>query len=161
MDQYNQQAIDFLKSTSTSLAIKLAEKQTSPNWASATHGLKYECTLSNDKSSYTFDFWGSIHDAEPVRMLEEWSTTQETSLLFKLKDLLEKRSIKSTARISSAGFLIKESQLLKDIHASILPSSYDVDSRKAEKIYNVCIEQDRQLRRMFTHEQLEQLQDIN
>jgi len=184
MNEYDQQADEFLKSTNTSLSIKLAEKQSPPNWVSDAHGLKYECTLSNGKGSYTFDFWSSIHDAEPVRMLEEWNTTQETSLLFKLKDLLEKRKIKSTSRIISSGWIVNPKKILQDINASILPSSYSVlacmdvlyedtfkdfcsslgydeDSKKAEKIYNACIEQDRQLRRIFTHEQLGQLQEIN
>lgn len=38
---------------------------------------------------------------------------------------------------------------------------YDPDSRTAEKIFNNCIEQDRKLRKLFTHEQLEKLVEIN
>lgn len=38
---------------------------------------------------------------------------------------------------------------------------YDADSRTAEDTYKRCIEQDRQLHKLFTHEELEQLSEIN
>jgi hypothetical protein len=38
---------------------------------------------------------------------------------------------------------------------------YDTDSIQAEKIYKACLEQDHNLRRLFTHEDLEQLAEIN
>lgn len=37
---------------------------------------------------------------------------------------------------------------------------YDIDSRTAEKTYKAVIEQDRQLRRLYDREELEQLEAI-
>jgi hypothetical protein len=38
---------------------------------------------------------------------------------------------------------------------------YDEDSRMSEKTYNLCVEQDRHMRRIFTHEELEALNEIS
>lgn len=67
MNEYKQQAKDFLSKFELSLNVREAVPQKAPIWhkGSSDYGINYYCILSNkDGKRYSFDFWGSIKDKE-------------------------------------------------------------------------------------------------
>lgn len=180
---YNKQALDFLESTNTTLEVKEATPQKATSWGKddkdAHKHINYTVTLKNDKHSYTFDYWGSIHDYEIIEAVRNY---QKVSMLqtgedYKREDILRENQLFAKVRTmkkEERENYIKENLQPKayDILACLSPMyedtfedfcasfGYDTDSRTAGDTYKRCIEQDRQLHKLFTHEQLEQLTEI-
>jgi hypothetical protein len=74
VSEYDKQAADFLAKNGIKIRITLSDSKT-PAWSEdGKHGHHYRVTLSKSyktKGIYparlTFDFWGSIHDADSIR----------------------------------------------------------------------------------------------
>jgi hypothetical protein len=175
---YQKQAEDFLKETGTTLSIERAVPQKVPTWGEgkdAEKHIHYVVTLENKKHKYTFDFWGSIRDWEIVQ-LAQYRNSAYSSQGYKLRDFLKEN-----------GLLANQYKTTKDIeemlHDFVKPKAYDIiacinpmyeadfedwcasfgydtDSIKSEKTYKACLEEDRNIRRLFTHEELEKLSEI-
>lgn len=176
---YNKQAEEFLGKTKTTLTITKAEQQKSPLWAKEgeRHGINYTCTLENKNHKYTFDFWDSIGNRELIEAIQSYKVGSffQDSEHFRAVDLLQKNGIKAhTLRTKEA----KEAEMARlkpspyDILTCLSPlyedtleefcdaMGYDQDSKTAEKVYRACIEQDRNLRKLFSHAEMELLAEI-
>lgn len=182
MDNYNEKAIQFLTDTGTTFSIEKAVPQKKPNWAkdNEKHGINYSVTLKNKNGNYTFDFWNSIAKLELLEHAlycnEKGSTNNQRGDI--LKKLLQEN------KITTNPIIMNGKRLIETVETLITPTPYDVlvcldvmyndtfedfcfnygyddDSITAQNIYNACLKQDRMLRKLFTKEQLEQLQDIN
>lgn len=133
MKNYNKQADQFLADTGTTLTIIEAVPQKTPLWAKKgeKHGTHYSVTLENKNHRYTFDFWDSIANKE--------------------------KNIKPEAY----EILACLSPLYEDSFEEFCDSfGYDIDSITAEKTYKACVDQDRNLRKLFTHAEIEKLTEI-
>lgn len=184
MTDYNKQATDFLASTNTTLKVVESIPQKATSWSKddkdAHKHINYTITLKNKNHSYTFDFWGSIHDYEIVEAIRNCHplSFQQTQEDYKIEDILKREKLWPRTRIlkkEEIEILIKKEYLPNayDILACLFPVyedtfedfcnsfGYDADSRTAEDTYKRCIEQDRQLCKLFSHEELEQLAEIN
>ncbi len=67
MNEYDQQATDFLAAFNVTLTIAHADAldQTAPPWADGIpHGIRYRITLERERRMYETSFWGSVHDRE-------------------------------------------------------------------------------------------------
>lgn len=157
---YNKQAIDFLQDTETTLEVVETVPQIPAPWDS-THNdrhISYSVTLKNKNHSYTFNYWGSENDYNITKLEKEKSqlfssyTTNE-QIKKKLHEI-----VMPTAYDILACLLPMYEDTLEDFCNAF---GYDTDSRIAEEAYRRCIEQDRNLRKLFTHEQLDQLAEIN
>lgn len=190
MTDYKKQANDFLHATGTKISIDEASIQSSPDWATnGNHGIKYEVTLSNNKGTYTFNFWDSIHNSEAIKSLEllkefksfsinshDFTNTHYKALdrLHQEFEELHRNKVNSIAKIrrNYEEYAKKLNPTAYDILACLSlvyednfedwasSFGYDTDSITAHKTYMACIEEDRQLRRLFTSEQLEKLEEI-
>lgn len=185
MNEYDTLARNFLDSTHTTLEVKLSSNQSAPNWADDTddkHGYKYDVTLKNECGSYTFAFWDSIAQAEKVDALAIIKNSgygdRNSAAYFRAQDVLLKNDFRrgEISPLSITRHYNKLLDRLKPSAYSILACldlvydtnyedwadnyGYDHDSRKGYKIYKACLEQDRNLRVLFTHEQLETLSEI-
>lgn len=173
---YNKQATDFLQSTGTTLEVVETVPQIPAQWDS-THNdkhISYSVTLKNKAHSYTFNFWGSEHDYNLVEKARE----------AKERGIYSSHYAECERELKKKYNQLQLKQLVIDMHKHVIPSEYDIlaclspmyedtfedfcnaygydiDSRRAEETYKRCIEQDRQLHKLFTHEQLEQLAEIN
>lgn len=180
MNNYNEKAIQFLTDTATTFSIEKAVPQKKPNWSKdrEKHGINYSVTLKNKNGSYTFDFWDSIANAEKIgayelllkcfsmhnpeaiqaeRILEKYKLDTPTVLnKDRIRDLITELTPKEYDVLACLDVVYDD--CFEDFCASM---GYDNDSITAQNIYNACLKQDSMLRRMFTHEQIEQLQDIN
>lgn len=122
---YDQQAIEFLNTHGLTCDIKLAPKQTPPNWCNPgeQHGTRYRVALSHpDRATLRFDFWGSIADA----------AKGEDPTAY---DVL--------ACISSD---VHCPETFEDFCGEY---GYDEDSRKAEQTFHRCYKFGQQLRAFF------------
>lgn len=147
--KYGEQGRVFLEKTCTTIDVIEAVPQGEPLWISETGGhytergakpIHYSITLKNARHSYTFDFWGSINDAEMVELAEKTREAVKPSaysILACLKD--------------SAG------DSFEDFCANY---GYDTDSRTAERTRHAVLEQERNVRKLFTHDEIEALAEI-
>lgn len=180
--EYREQGAMFLSETNTTLEVIEAVPQTSPLWGKEgeKHGIKYSVTLKNARGSYTFDFWGSIHDANMLALAEKVKGYGKTSSpeFFKIADFYKEK----TGRILPAVWM-SLNKLTEKTRTLITPDAYDMlnclqpmsadtfedfcseygydeDSRSAEKTFNAILSQDRAMRKLFTSEELEALNEI-
>lgn len=182
MDDYEKQAQDFLTATNSTLEIKLSEFQNAPLWAKEgeKHGYKYAVTLSNARGSYTFPFWDSIANAEKMDALKLIKDARygdhRSPEYYRAHDLLKKELGKRVPMFMKQEQFDEYAKKLAPTAYSVLACldqlysdsfedfcaeyGYDTDSRTAERTYNEMLEQDRQLRRLFTLDELEQLAEI-
>ena len=183
MKNYIEQAVQFLADTATGLEIEKAVPQKKPIWAKEgeKHGINYSVTLSNKNGKYSFDFWGSINDAEMLEMAKK-STIGPPEREKVLKFIRNKAD--NIIPIHPVPKEIFMKRISDTVDLLIKPTSYDIlacldvlysdsfddfcaefgysnDSIKAEKTYKACLKQDRMLRKLFTPDQLEKLQAIN
>jgi len=139
-----------------------------------------EVTLKNKNGHFTFDFWNSIAKAELLEYAlyckEKGNTNNQKGDI--LKKLLQEN------KITTSPLIMNGKRLIETVETLIIPTPYDVlacldvmyndtfedfcfnygyddDSITAKRIYDASMLQDRMLRKLFTQEQLEQLQDIN
>lgn len=181
MDEYQKQAAKFLEVTNSTIKIELADPQIEAPWEDdAKHKrYQYEVTLTSPRGSYTFSFWDSIHNAEKMdalKLLASYTLGNITAEMYRAKDLLKNEFNKTITPMRARREFDTLSRELYPGAYSVLACldlvysnnfedfcaeyGYDTDSRTAEKVYKECIEQDRQLRRLYTHEELELLQEI-
>lgn len=188
-NNYKGQAAHFCDITRTILEIVECVPQKPPQWWNSSqdrdikHGIKYSITLKNPRGAYTFDYWGSIADAEKLELARDVVQRQnfDSPRFFALSDFLEKQTGKKLEKLAMFG--VNKSKIIARVKEAIKPSAYDIltclhpmsedtfedwcvlfgydtDSRTAEKTYNACVEQDRMLRQLFTHAELEAMQEI-
>lgn len=136
---YQKQAEQFLADTKTELEILKAIPQKKPLWhkEGEKHGINYSITLKNNKHSYTFDFWGSIADAEKIY------NGNYTNTKPKAYEIL--------------ACIYPYYGTFKDFCDDF---GYSDDSILAEKTYYVVLEQTKELNKLFTEQELEKLQEI-
>jgi hypothetical protein len=189
MTDYNKQANNFLKQTKTTLKIKKHPNQSPPPWykPGEKYGYKYKVTLENKKYSYTFPFWDSIANREK----EENGKALINGETITIKPFYGRPyELKNTMHTCCRGDITKEQareEIKELIEYAKNPTSptaytilaclescspgtfeefcdsfgYDNDSITANNIYKAVVNQFFELERLFTPEELEQLQEIN
>lgn len=173
--KYDEQGMVFLKETGSTLEVIETVPQKAPQWAKdeEKHGIQYACKISNARGSYSFDFWGSIADAEKI---EDAMHETDSHRFFRASKYLEEKTGKKLMRFSqkrnetAMREAVKPSAyaVLTALHDSAGESfadfcasyGYDEDSRTAERVYHAVMEQERNMRRLYTHDELEALQEI-
>lgn len=165
MNEYEEQANNFLASTNTELKIELSPNQSCPNWGECkqykfdgviiphNHGKKYIFTLSRPgRRSYTSSFWSSINDT--YKLAVKWSRTYNTSLID--KDAKAPSAYDILACLSSDLYThdLTFQQWADDL-------GYNADSIKDKAIYEACCNQSRVLNNLFTESELEELAEIS
>lgn len=183
---YENQAKDFLKETKTTLQVVEAVPQKSPIWSKEKHGINYSVTLKNSKHSYTFDFWGSVADAEKVALaIKAKEKGIYSPEYYAIKDWCRAESQPTVPNMLAnrghdvvAGLWLNN--VIETVKILITPTAYDifaclnplyednfddfcnaygykVDSITALKNYEVVKEQDYHLMKLFTREEMDKL----
>lgn len=181
---YIKQAQDFLDETNTTLTLEFKEYNTYFPKDKEKRNI-WNVTLENKCHRYTFTFWDSIHNTKSIKDIPEWRTKKFLSHIERIWDnILDVDSYADKASFMWYGYSINPSLvkylLLKHRQT---PTSYDIlagltqvhennfedrcssywyntDSISAKKIYDACIEQDINLRKLFDRSQLEKLSEI-
>ena len=129
--EYQKQATDFLKKHNVKFKAEFIGK-TKPLWNKFEHVNTYKITLKTDKGSYTFKFYDSIYNTE--------------------------RHIKDVTAYNVLACLTKyDPGTFEDFCACY---GYNNDSITDHKIYKAVFKEYNSLARIFTAEQLEEMQEI-
>ena len=136
-DKYQQQAVDFLLETKTTCEI-VFKGLSKTSWSGMREVNRYEVTLKNDKSSYTFEFFDSIKNTENNKK----ATFDFYSVLTCLS-LNYSRDFDDFC--SEYGYSFKTEK----------------EFIKVKQAYFAVCEQDEALRKLFNEDELIKLSDIN
>ena len=169
MTEYTKQALDFLQKANATCNIEFGGCTINPDWEEKEYRNFYNVVLSSSRGSMQFVFWDSINNTEISKMtLGEYA----------------KKRFKCQYEYLTHSDKAKVSKELKEKKTAAIPSAYDVlasmttsdpgtfeefcsefgydeDSKTADRIYIAVIKEYKQLERIFTTEQMEELQEIN
>lgn len=168
MNEYVKQANDFLTKANATCKIEFGGVSRNENWKEKEKRNWYDVTITTPKGTMNFVFWDSIHNTEISMMTLEQYVEKKLRRRFSDMSYTEKKK---------AGVKLKE---LKD---DAVPNAYDIlaclqkydvgtfedfcsefgydeDSRTAERIYIAVIKEYKDLTRIFTKEQMEELCEI-
>jgi hypothetical protein len=183
-NKYDEQAERFLKDTESTISIIEATGQGAPLWVrkGEKHGICYEVTLKSPRGRYAFAFWDSLNKAEETRAIK---ALQAHYFSHDQNHYEAERTLRAkgygNARISQ---IAQNKAKRAEAIAKLTPSPYDVlaclslldedtfgdfcssfgydeDSMTARDTFEACKEQDRNLRKLYTLEQLDALSEIN
>ena len=169
MNEYTKQATEFLKKANATIKIEFIGLTINREWKENTPRNLYSITLSSPAGSMTFDFWDSIYNTEVQQMNFTTYAEKRYNRHFDSLNYSEK---------------VKAQRELKEKKAAAQPTAYDIlacmtkydpgtfddfcaeygyneDSRTAERIYFAVQKEYTQLAKIFTPEQLEEMQNIN
>lgn len=169
MNKYTKQATEFLKKANATIKIEFIGLAINREWKENTPRNLYNITLSSPAGAMTFDFWDSIYNTEIRQMNLEAYAEKRYNCRFDFLNYSDK---------------VKAQKELKEKKAAAQPTAYDVlacmtkydpgtfenfcsdfgydeDSRTAEKIYFAVQKEYSQLTKIFTPEQLKEMQEIN
>lgn len=169
MTECTKQALAFLERANATCSIEFGGCATNPNCAKKELQNFYNITLSTPRGSMSFIFWDSIHNTKISKLtLAEYA----------------KKRFKCQYEFLTYADQAKASKELKEKQAAAVPTvykilagmtkydpgifdefcsefGYDEDSKTTDRIYIAAIKEYKQLERLFTPEQMEQLQAIN
>jgi len=137
---YQQQAIDFLKESNTKLDIKYLH--TGKHFHDDTEERDiYLFTLTNDKFSYSANFGDSIRNTEKRKIAKNYKPNEY--------DVLSCLDVLHVDSFEEFCFEFGYDDLPLSEHDNVM------------RIFLKCREQSNALKKLFTNDQLEQLQEIN
>ncbi len=168
MNDYFKVINNFLTAANATCEIKYGGIARNENWKEKDKRNWYDVTITTPNGNMTFIFWDSIYHTENSSMTLEQLSTKMYSCRF--EDLTTSERIKVRNRLAK-------------LSEDAVPTSYDVlsclqkydvgtfedfcdefgfdtDSHRAEKAYIGCIKEFKDLERIFTEDQLEELREI-
>lgn len=167
--EYTKQAEKFLQDANATMKIEFQGRAINTAWKEKELRNLYAVTIATPRGSYTFDFWDSMHNTEITQMTIEQYARKRFRMLW--DDMTHKEQAQARAELA-----IKQKEARPtcyDVLACLTkydPGTfedfcgeygYDEDSRTAERIYVAVQNEYANLKRIFTPEQLEELQEIN
>lgn len=183
-NNYEKQAIDFLKSTETTLSMEYLDYNVYFPQDKDKRDI-WQVTLNNARWVYKFTFGNSIMESKDFDLSNIWDTIAWLIKRYmsktdkNLKDLTQQQ----LDNLMFSSYSLLPVSKLKEIHWK-QPSAYNIlasmdliysdtfedfcddfgyenDSITAKKTYDDCLKQDRNLRKLFDHKELELLSEIN
>lgn len=168
MNKYLKQAMDFLAKANATCEIEFGGVARNENWKDKEKRNWYDITISTPRGKMKFVFWDSIANTR-IRRMTLGQYAEKT-----YKRILDDMSYSEKTRLRSE---------FNKVKAEAVPNAYDVlsclqkydvdtfedfcaefgyddDSRTAERIYLAVQKEYRNLTRIFTEEQMEELREI-
>ena len=168
MNEYVKQAKDFLNKANAKCEIVYGGISRNETWKETAKRNWYDVTITTSRGKMSYIFWDSINNTEISQMT--------------LEEYVEKK-LKRRYSDFSYDERKKAERELKKLKTEAVPSEYDVlaclekydvgtfedfcsefgydeDSRTAERIYIAVIKEYKDLTRIFTEEQMEELSEI-
>lgn len=172
MTSYQQQALDFLASCNATMDIEFLCTDVNQNWNYNSKRNKYRFTITTPRGKMIGDFWDSIHNTEITLMTPELYSRKYHRCHYESLMRHEQAKIRNS---------------LKEIKAKAVPTPYDIlacletyevgtmndffhefgyevhsadDMFSFMNTYNAVVKEYRDLCRIFTHEQMEMLREI-
>ena len=169
MNEYLEHAKNLLNKANAKCEIVYGGISRNENWKEKEKRNWYDVTITTPRGKMTFTFWDSIHNTEISTMTFE--------------EYAKKKLKYNRVEDMSYGEKVKAKNDLARLKADAVPNEYDVlaclekydpgtfedfcselgyneDRRTAERIYIAVIKEYKDLIRIFTEEQMEELREI-
>ena len=169
MNEYLKRAKEFLNKANAKCEIVYGGISRNENWKEKAKRNWYDVTITTPRGKMTFTFWDSIHNTEISTMtFEEY--VKKKPIYNRVEDMLygEKVKAKNDLARLKADAVPNEYDVLACLEKYDVGTfedfcsefGYDEDSRTAERIYIAVIKEYKDLTRIFTEEQMEELSEI-
>lgn len=166
---YEQQALDFLKVSSTVFSAKYLKTDKYFDDEKEERDI-YEITLSSKGRSYTFNFGNSINSSGQYKLLDATlkkrfgrntiSAEEYKKLnIFDKREAIINKNFKKPTAYDVLACLTKYNPGTLENFCS--ECGYDVDSKKAEKTYMAVKDEWMNIERLFTESEMDILREIN
>ena len=156
MDDYEVQALDFLRKCNATMEIRYLYDGNNELWNEKNVIREvYNVTITTPRGSYSFKFYDSIHNYERKKQIQKIKSGYDPyrrSLLMK-----EYNQLRPTSYDVLSCLTLDDAGTFKDFCWTY---GYDEDSIKAFKTYLAVQEEYDGLKRIFTQEQLNMLREI-
>ena len=168
MNEYLEQAKNFLNKANAKCEIVYGGISRNENWKEKEKRNWYDVTITTPKGTMNFVFWDSIHNTEISMMtLEQYvekklrRRLEDMSYADKKKAEVKLQKLKDEAKPNAYDVLAclqkYDVGTFEDFCSEF---GYDEGSRTAERIYIAVIKEYKDLTRIFTEEQMEELCEI-
>ena len=166
MNEYLKQANEFLAKANATINIEFSGLAVNRQWKEKEKRCFYDVTITTPNGSMNFDFWDSIHNTKIQQMtLEQWARKHHLDIYYywdKVQAQRELKAAKEEAKPTAYSVLACLTKYDPGTFEDFCSDyGYDEDSRTAEQIYFAVCKEYRQLAKIFTPEQMKELQDIN
>lgn len=167
-NEYTKQATDFLTKCRASIKIDFAGCAINSDWKETASRNSYNITITTQAGAMSFIFWDSIHNTEithktAAAYYEEtyrrhYENATESERRRAAKELAQKKAeAVPTAYDVLACMTKSDPGTFEDFCTDY---GYNEDSRTAERVYIAVVREYKQLERLFTPAQLEEMQKI-
>lgn len=161
MNEYQQQALDFLTETGTTCTIEYVGCMFNEDWDEKNKHDLYYVTLKNKRGEYRYKYWDSLHNTEINHM-------QYYGYMAKHPKITSTYQANKGLKKLQAKIKVNEYDVLSCLTAYEVGTfedfccefGYDDDSIKAYKTYVAVCDEWNGLRKIFTYEQLNKLAEI-
>ena len=169
MNEYLERAKNFLNKANAKCEIVYGGISRNENWKEKEKRNWYDVTITTPRGKMTFTFWDSIHNTEISTMtFEEYAKKKLKYNRVENMSYSEKVKAKLARLKAGAEAVPNEYDVLACLEKYDVGTfedfcsefGYDEDSRTAERIYIAVIKEYKDLTRIFTEEQMEELSEI-
>lgn len=169
MNEYLEQAKNFLNKANAKCEIVYGGISRNENWKEKEKRNWYDVTITTPRGKMTFTFWDSIRNTEISAMtFEEYAKKKLKYNRVEGMSYGEKVKVKNDLARLKAGAVPNEYDVLTCLEKYDVGTfedfcsefGYDEDSKTAERIYIAVIKEYKDLTRIFTEEQMEELREI-
>ena len=169
MNEYLEQAKNFLNNANAKCEIVYGGISRNENWKEKEKRNWYDVTITTPRGKMTFTFWDSIHNTKISTMTFEeyakkklkYNRVEDMSYREKVKAKNDLARLKADAVPNEYDVLAclekYDPGTFEDFCSEF---GYDEDSKTAERIYIAVIKQYKDLTKIFTEEQMEELSEI-
>lgn len=166
--EYTKQALDFLEKTNATCEIEFEGCTRNLDWKDKEKRNFYNVILTTPRGSMNLTFWDSIYNTEISKMtIEKYAKKRfgckypyllHSDKVKARRELKEKQAVAFPTAYDILACVTKyDPGTFEDFCSEF---GYDEDSKMADKIYTAAMREYKQLERIFTHEQIEELQEI-
>jgi len=169
MDKYLEQAKNFLNKANAKCEIVYGGISRNENWEEKEKRNWYDVTISTPRGKMVFTFWDSIYNTEISIMTFEKYVTKKLGYN-RVENMLYSEKVKAKNDLTKlkAEAVPDEYNVLACLQKYDVGTfedfcsgfGYDEDSRTAERVYIAVTKEYKDLTRIFTEEQMEELREI-
>lgn len=159
MNEYQEQALQFLKECNATMKIEFSHIGRNENWKEDNELREvYNFTITTPHGSYSSKFYDCIYNLKRKKEIEAQLKEAFVTGRDRVRLQQEYKELRPNEYDILACIEKYDPYTFEDFCSSY---GYDEDSRTAERIYFACQKEYCGLRRIFTPEQMEMLQEIN
>lgn len=163
-NEYIEQAEEFLKEANATCEIEFIGYDINDSWGEDAERAKYRVTLKTPTGEYRFPFWNSINNTRLLQMgsyeyMQKYKYTDLYQAGFKLHEA--KMKAKPTSYDVLAALMIWDGSFEEFCDDFGYSSLSIKEGFNVLQIYHAVLDETKNLRRIFTPEQLDKLSEIN